>query len=294
METLRDLLTKRADRVDEFLRPLLPLSSAPEARLWEAMRYGCLGGGKRIRPFLVLESAAMFDLSWEQALRIGAALELTHCYSLIHDDLPAMDNSDLRRNRPTVHKQFDDATAILAGTGLLTLAFEILSDPLTHPEAETRCLLIAGLARASGASGLLAGQMIDLTIHQSSYAFDDIVRLQTLKTGALIEFALVSGAIAAKAASEQRQALSHYAQSIGLAFQIADDILDIEGSQEQTGKPKGQDVNRKATLISLMGLERARKWSRDLIRQAQRSLDIFQDKGHTLKEFALFVIERGF
>ena len=287
---IQDLLTKRARQVDTFLDNLL--ADSPESRLWEAMRYGCLGGGKRIRPFLVLEVADLFEISPAQGIRIGAALELVHCYSLIHDDLPAMDNSDLRRNRPTVHKRFDEATALLAGVGLLTLAFEILSDPATHPQAEARCRLISRLAQASGARGLLAGQMLDLTIDQSSYAFEDIVRLQTLKTCALIEFAVLSASMIAAVSYEQRQALHTYAQFIGLAFQIADDILDIEGKQEQTGKPSGQDFESKGTFIALMGLEPARRWAGDLIRNAQKSVDIFREKGRNLKDFALFVIER--
>lgn len=276
-----------------MLDSLLPTPTTHEAVLWEAMRYGCLGGGKRIRPFLVLESASLFDIPSEVALRTAVALEMVHCYSLIHDDLPAMDNSDLRRNRPTVHRYFDEATAILAGDSLLTFAFQILSDPLSHPNPQIRCTLISNLAKASGAKGMIGGQMLDLLAENTPFSLHETSRLQTLKTAALIEFAATAGAVLGNASQTQTQALQNYAQHLGLAFQITDDLLDVEGHTQQIGKPTGQDtVENKATLVSLLGIPQARKKAQELVLQAQEYLKIFPKHTQTLNEFSQFILER--
>src|SRR5437763_7532365 len=217
------LLRATAADIDAVLDRLLPDRDALAA----AMRYALLGGGKRLRPFLLAESARLFDVPRDRSLRAGAALECVHCYSLIHDDLPAMDDDDLRRGKPTVHKAFDEATAILAGDALQTLAFEILSAAATHPDASIRVALIAELAKAAGKDGMAGGQMLDLNAGRHKLGLDDVMRMQAMKTGALFGFACEAGGILGEAASEDRTALRRYADGIGLAFQIADDILDI-------------------------------------------------------------------
>jgi len=269
---------------DEIARP---------KRLMDAMRYSTLGGGKRLRPFLVVESSAVFGVGRQSALLAGAALECIHCYSLIHDDLPAMDNSDLRRGRPTCHKAFDDATAVLAGDGLLTMAFEALSHPDTHDSPAVRCELVAALAGAAGAAGMVGGQMIDLIAETRTLDIGAITRLQRMKTGALIAFACEAGAILAKAPHELRVALRGYAHDLGLAFQIADDLLDVEGSAEETGKPVGADAAAgKATFVSILGIERARAQAELLINQAVAHLDLFGQRAELLRQVARFVIDR--
>jgi farnesyl diphosphate synthase len=218
---------------------------------------------------------------------------MVHAYSLIHDDLPAMDNSDLRRGRPTCHKQFDDATAVLAGDGLLTMAFGVLSDPDTHGDAAVRCELVSALASAAGAAGMVGGQMIDLIAEKQGLDIGAITRLQRMKTGALIAFACESGAILAKAAPELRTALRGYAHDLGLAFQIADDLLDVEGSADETGKPVGADAAAgKATFVSILGIERARAQAELLVSQAVAHLELFEDKAELLRQVARFVVNR--
>jgi len=273
---------------------LLPDEIARPKRLMDAMRYSSLGGGKRLRPFLVVESSAVFGVPREAALLAGAALECIHCYSLIHDDLPAMDNSDLRRGRPTCHKAFDDATAILAGDGLLTLAFEVLGHADTHGDPAVRCELVASLAHAAGSHGMVGGQMIDLIAeHRRDLDIGAITRLQRLKTGALIAFACESGAILGKAPTEVRVALRGYAHDLGLAFQIADDLLDVEGSAGETGKPVGQDAMAgKATFVSILGIERARAQAQLLVSQAVAHLDLFKERADLLRQAARFVVQR--
>jgi farnesyl diphosphate synthase len=242
---------------------------------------------------LVLASSRLFGVARRSALQVAAAIEMVHAYSLIHDDLPAMDNSDLRRGRPTCHKAFDEATAILAGDGLLTMAFEALSHPDTHGHAAVRCELVAALAGAAGAAGMVGGQMIDLIAETQTLELGAITRLQRMKTGALIAFACEAGAILAQAPHEARLALRGYAHDLGLAFQIADDLLDVEGSAEETGKPVGADAAAgKATFVSILGVERARAQAELLINQAVAHLDLFEQRAELLRQVARFVIDR--
>jgi len=228
-------LEEAAGLTDAALERLLVVPLGLEARVYDAMRYSALAPGKRLRPFLVLASANLFGVALRCALQVAAAVEMVHAYSLVHDDLPAMDNSDLRRGRPTCHKQFDEATAVLAGDGLLTAAFEVLAHPDTHGDPAVRCELVSELATAAGAAGMVGGQMIDLIAEHQNLDIGAITRLQRMKTGALIAFSCEAGAILAKAPSELRTALRGYAHDLGLAFQIADDLLDVEGSAAWRG-----------------------------------------------------------
>ena len=289
-----DALAEAATLTDALLDKLIAVPPGLEARVFEAMRYAALAPGKRLRPFLVLASARLFGVARHRALQVGAAIELVHAYSLVHDDLPAMDNSDLRRGRPTCHKAFDDATAILAGDGLLTLAFEVLAHPDTHGDPAVRCELVSALAQAAGSHGMVGGQMIDLIAEdRPNLDIGAITRLQRLKTGALIAFACESGAILGKAPSELRAALRGYAHDLGLAFQIADDLLDVEGSAAETGKPVGADLaSGKATFVSILGVTRARAQAGLLVRQAMAHLDLFEQRAELLREAARFVIAR--
>lgn len=293
MQDVKSALVIRATAVQARLDALLPLISTPEGEVVEAMRYSALGGGKRLRPFLVMETAALFDVEEAYALEVAAALEMVHCYSLVHDDLPAMDDSDLRRGRLTVHKKWDDATAILAGDGLLTEAFGVLADSKSHPDAEVRLKLIAGLATASGAAGMVGGQMIDLSPSRAELDLNGITRLQAMKTGALIRFACQAGAILGKAGDEEYKALSLFAEDIGLAFQIVDDLLDHEATPEETGKPTGVDSDAgKATFVGQLGLQVARERAEELVHLAKSRLDIFAGKAQLLRDTATFVLER--
>jgi farnesyl diphosphate synthase len=286
-------LDRAAQLTDAALERLLVAPPGLEARVYEAMRYSALAPGKRLRPFLVLEGAGLFGVARRCALQVAAAVEMVHTYSLIHDDLPAMDNSDLRRGRPTCHKQFDEATAILAGDGLLTAAFGLLTDSDTHGDPGVRCELVSELATAAGAAGMVGGQMIDLIAEHQSLDIGAITRLQRMKTGALIAFSCEAGAILAKAPGEARVALRGYAHDLGLAFQIADDLLDVEGSPDETGKPVGADVAAgKATFVSILGVQRARAQAELLIRQAMAHLDLFEQRAELLREAARFVITR--
>jgi len=292
---LSSAMGEAAELVEQEIDHLLPMSDLTEAKLFEAMRYACLGGGKRLRPFLVLTSAGLFGVAKDCAVRVAAAVEFVHCYSLVHDDLPAMDNSDLRRGRPTVHRQFDDATAILAGDALLTLAFGVLADPATHEDPKVRCSLVAGLAKAAGMHGMVGGQMLDLIAEHEQFDMGSITRLQRLKTGEMIAFSCCAGAILGKAPQPQMQALHNYAHDLGLAFQIADDLLDIDGDPAITGKPTQQDAAAgKATFVSILGVERARDQARLLADQAARHLDIFDGRAATLKAVATYVVERRY
>ncbi len=290
---LETAMADTALAVAEEIALLLPETVEAEAPLFEAMRYACLGGGKRLRPLLVMASAALFGVGREAAVRTAAAVELIHCYSLVHDDLPAMDDSDLRRGRPTVHKQFDDAIAILAGDGLLTHAFEVLADPATHEDPAVRCALVAALARAAGMHGMVGGQMLDLLAEHQPLDIGAITRLQRLKTGALIAFSCEAGAILGRASPSQRHALHAYAHDLGLAFQIADDLLDVEGDSGVTGKQTGADAAAgKATFVSILGVERARTQARLLAGQARAHLDIFDERADVLRAIAHFVVDR--
>jgi farnesyl diphosphate synthase len=289
-----EALADAARLTDSLLDNLLVVPAGPEARVVKAMRYSALAPGKRLRPFLVLASAQLFSVSRRSALQAAAAVELVHAYSLVHDDLPAMDNSDLRRGRPTCHKEFDDATAVLAGDALLTFAFEVLAQSDTHGDPAVRCELVTALAQAAGDRGMVGGQMIDLLAeNDASLDIGAITRLQRLKTGALIAFSCEAGAILGKATFEARLALRGYAHDLGLAFQIADDLLDVEGSAAETGKPVGSDAAAgKATFVSILGGERARSQAELLIDQAVSHLDLFEEKAELLREAAHFVINR--
>ncbi len=286
-------LTRTAAAVNAMLDSLLPPVKEAEGRVVDAMRYAALDGGKRLRPFLVCASAELFNVPGVQALRAAAALEMIHCYSLVHDDLPAMDDDDLRRGRPTVHKAYDEATAILAGDGLLTMAFEVLADPATHPDGAIRAALVTELAKASGAAGMVGGQMIDLQAPKLSLDEAGLVRLQSLKTGALIACACRFGAVLAGASEQAKAHLWDYGQKIGLAFQIADDVLDVESSAQVTGKATGKDaVAGKATFVSRLGLEGAKTQARALVEQAIEHVEIFGVAADPLRAAAAFVIRR--
>ncbi len=279
--------------LDDWLTPARLGPAAP--RLLEAMRYGTLGGGKRFRPFLVIESAALSGVSTGQALNAAAALECVHCYSLIHDDLPAMDDDDLRRGQPTVHKAFGEATAILAGDGLLTLAFEILASPETHPNPAVRAALGLALARASGVSGMAGGQMYDLEAPGKTLSEADIRLLQRMKTGALITFGCVAGGILGEATEANIAALRAYGDALGAAFQLADDLLDAEGDTAVVGKATGKDSEAgKGTLVSLFGIEAARAKLEELKAEALAALVPFKPRGEILAEAAEFVVARKF
>ncbi|MGH7040209.1 MAG: polyprenyl synthetase family protein [Stellaceae bacterium] len=286
-------LSAAAQATDAVLERLLVVPGGLEARVYQAMRYSALAPGKRLRPFLVLASARLFGVARRCALQVAAAIEMVHAYSLVHDDLPAMDDSDLRRGRATCHKEYDEATAILAGDGLLTAAFGVLADPDTHGDPAVRAELVAALAAAAGPAGMVGGQMIDLLAERQQLDIGAITRLQRMKTGALIAFSCESGAVLAKAPGEVRMALRGYAHDLGLAFQIADDLLDVEGSAPETGKPVGADAAAgKATFVSILGPARARAQAELLVRQAVAHLDLFEQRAELLRQAARFVITR--
>lgn len=292
-------LRMRAEAVETQLRQLLGESPLPgeiarPGHLMAAMRHGVLNGGKRLRPFLVLESAALFEADGEAALRVAAALECVHCYSLIHDDLPAMDDDDLRRGQPTVHKAFDEATAILAGDGLLTFAFDIIADEATPLPADRRAALVLALARASGPGGMVGGQALDLDAERNKPDETGIIRLQAMKTGALIRFACEAGAIVGGASADERERLAEFGSAIGLAFQLADDMLDLTADAETMGKATGKDAAAgKATLVSLHGPNWARSQLVGLVNQAHDLLEPFGERAIMLKAAASFVAERN-
>jgi len=282
-----------AEEVEAVLDLALPAVSGPQARLHEAMRYAMLGGGKRIRPFLVVAAADLFEVPRARSLRAGAAVELIHGYSLVHDDLPAMDDALTRRGRPSCHRQYDDATAVLVGDALQSLAFELLADPATHPDAEVRCALVGGLAEAAGAAGMCGGQMIDLLAEGRPLELPEILELQRLKTGALIGFACEAGAILGGAEGAARQALRGYAADLGLAFQIQDDLLDVTGDAEVTGKDSGHDAAAgKATVVALLGVAGSRRRLEALRRSADAHLDRLGEGTGVLRAVFEFVISR--
>jgi farnesyl diphosphate synthase len=281
-------------RLDRLLgeRPLEGEIVRPQ-RLLAAMRHGALDGGKRLRPFLVMESAALFDVGRSDALAIAAALECVHCYSLIHDDLPAMDDDDLRRGKPTVHKAFDEATAILAGDALLTYAFDILASGESAVQAAARLELVAGLARAAGIGGMAGGQVLDLAAEKSPPDEAGIITLQAMKTGALIRFACEAGAIAGGAGGEDRERLAEFGSAIGLAFQLADDLLDHSADAATVGKATGKDVAAgKATLVALHGAGWARRQLSGLVEQATALVAPYGERARLLVEAARFVASR--
>jgi farnesyl diphosphate synthase len=290
---LQTALAETVSGMAKTIETLLPKTEGPENKLIDAMRYATLEGGKRIRPFLVCESAKLFGVDHIRAKRVGAALEFVHCYSLVHDDLPAMDDADLRRGRPSLHKKYDEATAILAGDALLTLAFEILAESETHEDPHVRCELTSLLAKSSGMNGMVGGQMLDLIGEKASFDVGQISRLQRLKTGMLMSFACEAGAILGKANEVQRKALRNYAFDLGLAFQVTDDILDVEGDPKETGKEKGKDTAAgKSTFVTTLGREQAKMRAEMLVHQAIRHLHVFDNRAAMLKAFALYVLER--
>lgn len=293
--TLEQRMKEVAEKVDTALDHLLPKPAGPEANLVEAMRYAAMGGGKRLRPLLVLESGKLFGVDEKALLRIACALECVHTYSLVHDDLPCMDDDDLRRGKPATHKQFDEATAVLAGDALLTLAFEILSDSRTHSDPFVRCDLVTRLAAAAGAHGMVGGQMIDLNAEHNQLEITTVTRMQRMKTGALIAFACEAGPVASRAGPAATHALNAYAHDLGLAFQIVDDLLDVEGVERDLGKTPGKDVAAgKATFVAVLGPDRARAQVEMLAGQAVRHLDLFDQKADLLREVVDFVVHRRF
>ncbi|MEM7766886.1 MAG: polyprenyl synthetase family protein [Pseudomonadota bacterium] len=286
-------LREVADQITVALDQLIPSASGPEADLMRAMRHAALANGKRMRPFYVLETGKMFDAPEKSLLRAAAALECVHTYSLVHDDLPCMDDDAFRRGQPTVHKAFDEATAVLAGDALLTLAFDILAHRDTHEDAELRIRLIAALARASGAQGMVGGQMIDMLGDDMPRDLNTITRMQRLKTGALISHAVEAGALLGGASAHQRQALSGFAHDLGLAYQIADDLLDAEGDETLMGKAAGKDHSKgKANFVTLLGVDGARERVRLLSAQSKEHLALFHDRAKILRQSVDFVLGR--
>ncbi|MBR0654922.1 polyprenyl synthetase family protein [Roseomonas arctica] len=288
-------MAEAAQEIDEALDMLLPPVEGDEARLFEAMRYATIGGGKRLRGFLVLESARQFGVGRSAALRVAAGIEMMHAYSLVHDDLPAMDDDALRRGKPTLHIAFDEATAILAGDALQANAFFAMTEDDAHADPWVRAELCRCLARAAGPRGMCGGQMLDILAELATSPLDEtaIGRLQLLKTGKLIEFSAEAGAILGKAPSAQRHALAAYGREIGAAFQIADDLLDATATPDQTGKATGKDAAlNKATLIGTLGLERARAHAERLVDQAQAHLAPFGERADLLRTLAQYAIER--
>ncbi len=294
MSQFAHALATTAHEIDAAFDALLPIPCDPRAQLYAAMRHAAMNGGKRMRPLLVMETSALFGVPRAHALRVATAIECIHVYSLIHDDMPCMDDDDLRRGKPTVHKLFDEATAVLAGDSLHALAFELLAEAATHPDAEIRCALALALARASGPAGMAGGQMIDLVAETQSFDLVTVSRLQELKTGALIVFSAEAGAILGGAAANERAALKSYAEAVGLAFQIADDLLDVEGDAALAGKALQKDTAAgKATFVSLLGAEPARDYAHRLVTQAIDQLNVFGDKADVLRAIARFTLERN-
>lgn len=286
---LRDV----AGEMDRLFDTLLAVPGDPRQGLYRAMRHAAIGGGKRLRPLLVFATARLFAVDRTRAARVAAALEAIHVYSLIHDDLPAMDDDDMRRGKPTVHKAFDEATAILAGDCLHALAFEILAEEETHPDPFVRIELVGALAHASGPSGMAGGQMMDLEAEKASFDLPTVTRLQAMKTGALISCAVECGAILGKIAPEARTGLRGYARDVGLAFQIADDILDAEGDEALAGKKlRKDDAQGKETFLTLLGLDRARAQARLLVEQAIEHLHSYGAEADLLRDIARFTLER--
>lgn len=291
--TLQEQMQDVISITNKMMDKLLPSGDLPETQLFDAMRYSVLGGGKRLRAFLVVHSSRLFGVDIRRAVRVAAALEIIHGFSLVHDDLPALDNADLRRGQPSTHKRFDEATAILAGDAMVFEAFQVLSDPETHEDPRVRIELVSRLARASGAEGMCGGQMLDLLGEKQTFDLGTISRLQRKKTGALISFACDAGAILGKASEQQRRALTNYAHDLGLAFQVTDDILDVEGTSEETGKPAGADARAgKATFVSAMGIDQAKAHAEMLVKQACVHLNTFDGRADILKELALYVLQR--
>ena len=286
-------LSSGAEAVTSVLDNILTDINDHESRVMEAMRYASLVGGKRVRPFLVCATAALFGVEESLALRAAAAVEMIHCYSLVHDDLPAMDDDELRRGQPTCHIAFDEATAILAGDALLTKAFEVLADARTHGDPGVRSALVMALANASGHEGMVGGQMIDLYAENNQLDVTEITRLQRMKTGALIAVSCDMGALMGKASERARVQLRRYAHDIGLAFQITDDLLDVKGDEGEVGKKTQKDAGAgKATFVSLLGSDKASERAQMLCQQSQEHLAMFGEKADPLRALATFIVER--
>lgn len=297
MSDLLEQISNFSKVFNQEVEKYFPMPNGAEKRVVEAMRYSVLNGGKRIRPFLVSETSKLFDVDPENFLRVGIALEMIHTYSLIHDDLPCMDNDDLRRGKPTCHKQFDQATAVLAGDGLLTYAFEILSHKNTNNDPRIRCQLINLLARAAGAfNGMVAGQMLDIyaeTAPQSEQTDQLINNIEKMKTGMLLRYACEAGSVLGNATTEQHNALMLYSRKIGQTFQISDDILDIEGDPSLVGKNLNKDADHgKVTFVTLYGLEKAKEIAQKLTNEAIEAVSIFNERGQTLADLAQYIINR--
>ena len=290
---LQNSLTQIAADIDQEFDTLLQLPGDARDRLYAAMRHAAIGGGKRLRPLLVTATASLFHVDRKVALRVGTAVEAIHVYSLIHDDLPCMDNDDMRRGKPTVHRAFDDATAVLAGDSLHALAFEILASSQTHTDPFVRGELVSTLALASGPEGMAGGQMMDIEAEKSAFDLQTVTRLQALKTGALIAASVEMGAILGHIPPEGRTHLRGYARDIGLAFQIADDIMDVEGDPERAGKALQKDADAgKGTFVSLMGLDRAKQQAHMLVQQANDHLASYGSEADLLRAIANYITER--
>ncbi len=290
---LETALEETADRVTVALDALIPRPDGPESRLMSAMRYAALGGGKRMRPFLVVQAGRLLDVDERALLRVAAALECVHTYSLVHDDLPCMDDDDLRRGRPTVHRAYDEAMAVLAGDGLLALAFEIVCHADTHPDPRARSEVARRLAVAAGARGMVGGQAIDLESERLNVEVSVLTRMHRLKTGALITFACEAGAVMARAGDDVFSALNGFAHDLGLAYQIVDDILDAEGDEDALGKSVGKDAERgKSTFVTALGVDGAREQARLLAAQAKSHLDLFGERATLLTQVADYVLAR--
>jgi len=292
--SLADAVRATAKDVDSALNSILPQPTGFHARVQEAMRYAVQAGGKRLRPFLVLETASLFGVPRERAMRVACAIECLHTYSLVHDDLPAMDDDDLRRGRPTTHKQFDEATAILAGDALLTIAFEILADEATHPDGAVRAALVMDLARAGGHEGMIGGQMMDIEAPNHSFGANEVIELQARKTGALFEFSCIAGTRLAQASAKDFDNLVNYAKDLGLAFQIADDLIDVTGTVEQAGKAVGKDQDAgKATLVSIYGVEGAKAECAKLADRARGWVSGYGAKADSLAGLPAYLLDRA-
>jgi farnesyl diphosphate synthase len=291
-ESLPAAIAASAKAVDAVLESVLPRPHGPQSRVQEAMRYATFAGGKRLRPFLVLHSARLFGVDDANSLRVGCAIEVLHTYSLVHDDLPCMDDDDLRRGRPTTHIAFDEMTAVLAGDALLTIAFEILADERTHPDPNVRVALVARLAQAAGHDGMIGGQVIDM-LATENFGPADVVNLQRLKTGQLFEFSCEAGPILGKASAEDHSRLRAYAREMGVVFQITDDLLDVTSTPEKTGKAVGKDKDQgKATLVTLLGVEGARAEAEKRAEAAIAALGPYAARSPELSGLPLFLLDR--
>ncbi len=293
-DSLDSCLKDISGAVDSVIETILTQNKGIADRLCDAMRYALFAGGKRLRPFLAVTTSDLFGVPKIRSLRAAAAVEMIHTYSLVHDDLPAMDDDDLRRGQPTCHIQYDEATAILAGDALQSLAFQTLADPATHPDPDIRCQLVTALATASGGTGMVGGQILDLEAEHTQHTIGAITRLQRMKTGELIAFPCIAGAILGQAGTAAATALQRYAHDLGLAFQIRDDLLDLTSNDATLGKRTGKDSKAgKATFASIMGVDQAQDHAHALINQAICHLDLFGNQADRLRDIARFVINRA-